>query len=127
MLSLLRIKQGPFNNDSFWLMGNQMPPIQWWQNFWIADHPGVAELCILALAIAPTGEGVERNWSPQDFVVNLKRNALSPGLLDRLVTAFWNLRIKHGWVDDPATASGDAAEADAPYAAESDGYIGSNH
>jgi hypothetical protein len=128
MLSLLRIKQGPFNNDSFWLVGNQMHPIQWWQNFWVADHPAIAELCILALAIAPSGgEGIERNWSPQDFVISLKRNALSPGLLDRLVTNFWSLRIKHCWVDDPASASADGAEADAPYAAENDTYMGSSN
>ncbi|EME80458.1 uncharacterized protein MYCFIDRAFT_198682 [Pseudocercospora fijiensis CIRAD86] len=111
MLSLLRVKQGPFANNMVWMASEQMTPIQWWQNFWTEEHPDLAELCMIALAIAPPGDTIERNWSPHSFVHILKRNNLSPDLVNRLVVTFWNLRIQHGWVDDSVNVT----TADAPH------------
>ncbi|KXT15041.1 hypothetical protein AC579_4873 [Pseudocercospora musae] len=112
MLSLLRVKQGPFANNMLWMASEQMTPIQWWQNFWSEDQPDLAELCIVALAVAPPGDVIERNWSPHSFVHVLKRNNLSPDVVHRLLTTFWNLRIQHGWVDDSPV---NPTTADAPH------------
>ncbi|KJY01490.1 hypothetical protein TI39_contig289g00049 [Zymoseptoria brevis] len=111
LLSLLRVKQGPFMNNMIWIAAEQMLPIQWWTNFWIEEQRELAELCIIALAIAPppasnAGEGVERNWSPHGFVHTLKRNQLGPEVVSRLVATFWGLRIKHGWVDEASGTGG---------------------
>jgi hypothetical protein len=126
MLSLLRVKQGPFANEMIWIASNQMSPIQWWQNFWLQDQPDLAELCILALAIAPPGESIERNWSPHSFVHLLKRNQVNTEVVNRLVCTFWNLRIKHGWVDDMSTNGGmpDTTDQDADFTPDHlDGYM----
>lgn len=122
MLSLLRVKQGPFHNEMIWMAANQLSPIQWWQNFWLEEQPDLAELCMIALAIAPVGDALERNWSPHSFVHILKRNQLPPEVVNRLVCTFWNLRIKHGWVDDTVNgAAADGADADADYTPDIDG------
>ncbi|KAK4617417.1 uncharacterized protein CLAFUR5_04985 [Fulvia fulva] len=112
MLSLLRVKSGPFDNNMVWLAAQQMTPILWWQNFWVETQPDLAELCMIALAIAPAGESLERNWSPHSFVHVLKRNQLSPEVVNRLVCTFWSLRIKHGWVDETVAAGGAAEPTD---------------
>lgn len=124
MLSLLRVKQGPFSNNMVWMAAEQMTPIQWWQNFWIQDQPDLAELCMIALAIAPAGESIERNWSPHSFVHILKRNQLGADVINRLVCTFWNLRIKHGWVDDTINSAPDANDADAEFVPDMDGLMG---
>lgn len=124
MLSLLRVKQGPFANDMVWMASNQMTPIQWWQNFWVQDQPDLAELCMLALAIAPLGDSIERNWSPHSFVHVLKRNQIGVDVVNRLVTTFWNLRIKHGWVDDNANGTHDGTDQDAEFTPDHmDGFM----
>lgn len=124
MLSLLRVKQGPFSNNMVWIASDQIPPIQWWQNFWMAEHPDIAELCILALAISPQGDAVERNWSPHNFTHTLKRNQLDPGLMNRLTATFWSLRIKHGWVDDSIAPTSDLMETNGDFTPDIDNFIG---
>jgi hypothetical protein len=121
MLSLLRVKQGPFMNNMIWMAAEQMTPIQWWQNFWIEEQPDLTELCMIALAISPAGDTLERNWSPHSFVHALKRNQLSPEVINRLACTFWNLRIKHGWVDDSINGPPDPSDQDAEFTPDMDG------
>lgn len=123
MLSLLRVKQGPFHNDMVWIAANQMTPIQWWQNFWAEEQADLADLCIISLAIAPAGDSIERNWSPHSFVHVLKRNQLPADTINRLVCTFWNLRIKHGWVDDSFNGAADQIEQDAEFEPDMNGFV----
>ena len=49
------------------------------------------------MAITPTTGAAERNWLAHRFIHNLKRNALSYDIVEKLVYLFWNLKIKHHW------------------------------
>ena len=96
-LAQLRTLSGIFNDEMAWSAGKDqtMSPIAWWQSFFIESEPELAELCILSLAITPTTGAAERNWSAYGFIHDLKRNALSHDMVERLVYLFWNLKIKH--------------------------------
>ena len=96
-LAQLRALSGPFNNEMNWGAAKSMDPISWWQSFYLQSEPDLSELCVLALAITPTTGAAERSWSAHGFIHNLKRNALSHDIVEKLVYLFWNLKIKHYW------------------------------
>lgn len=125
MMSLLRVRQGPFSNDNMVRLSvHQVTPIQWWVRFWIASQPELAALSIIALAIVPATDTLERVWSLASFVHVLKRNQLPQELITRLVCAFCGLRIKRGWVDENANGPAAApvpAQQDAAFDPDMDG------